>query len=350
VDTRPIGSTGLSCPVIGFGGIPIIHDVSEEEAVATVRHCLALGYRLFDTSRTYGDSERRIGLGLSGHAQDVILATKLGPWKVESERDAEGFIRESLDALGVTRVDILMIKNLDNENNLRRGLDLALPAVKRAQQAGLVGHIGMTSHMPAFAEAAIRTGEFAVAMLPYSIASRSHEPVIDLCHQRGIGVLAMKPLAGGALAESGERELPSVWEALSFCLDRPGVSAAIVGLNSPHQAEVAWRAGEMITALTAEDRDRLIAQVETLGEDYCRACGYCQPCTAGMSIDVILPLADRMRRFQDDDALRDMCRAQYRTMNPTAEACVNCEECLARCPFNLNIPERLREAHELLGG
>ena len=350
MDTRPIGRTGLSCPVVAFGGIPIIDDVSEEQAIATVRRCLELGYGLFDTSRTYGDSERRIGLGLGDRRQDVILATKLGPWKVESEQDAERCIHDSLAALGVSQVDIFMIKNLDNEDNLRRGVSLALPAVKRARQAGLVGHIGMTSHIPYFAEAALRTGEFSVAMLPYSTADRSHEPVLELCRQQGVGVLAMKPLAGGALVEPGERELPSICEALSFCLDHPAVCAAVVGMGSAHEAEVAWKAGQMVAPLTAEDRDKLIAAVESLGEDYCRACGYCQPCSADIRIDAVLQLADRVRRFHNDDALRDASRAQYRSMEPTGEACLNCGECLPRCPFNLSIPDRLRESHELLSG
>jgi len=243
LDTRPIGRTGLSCPVVAFGGIPIIDDVSEEQAIATVRRCLELGYGLFDTSRTYGDSERRIGLGLGDRRQDVILATKLGPWKVESEQDAERCIHDSLAALGVSQVDIFMIKNLDNEDNLRRGVSLALPAVKRARQAGLVGHIGMTSHIPYFAEAALRTGEFSVAMLPYSTANRSHEPVLELCRQQGIGVLAMKPLAGGALVE------PGALVRCSKAAGLPSISMVRLGVGTTVRLHV--RVGEVWRALLA---------------------------------------------------------------------------------------------------
>ena len=363
MEIRSIGRTGLSTPVVAFGGIPV-NRVSEEQGVATVRRCLELGYRLFDTSRTYGDSERRVGLGLAGrcaacgrHAQ-VIIATKLGPWKVQSEQDAERFVHESLSALGAERVNIFMIKNLDNEDNLQRALTLALPAVKRAQAAGLIDHIGMTSHVPRFAEAALRTGEFSVAMLPYSIANRSHETVLDMCRQQAIGALAMKPLAGGALVAPGEprkrgpnrRELTAVRDALRFCLSHPAVSAAVVGVGSPHEAETAWHAGETAAPLRPDERDELIAAAESLGEDYCRGCDYCQPCSAEIEIGSILQMADRVRRFDTDVALRDATRARYRALAATADACQECRECLPRCPFSLSIPDLLRKAHDLLTG
>ena len=349
MEIRPIGGTGLSAPVVAFGGIPV-NRVSEEQGVATVRRCLELGYRLFDTSRTYGDSERRVGLGLAGRHAQVIIATKLGPWKVQSEQDAERFVHESLSALGAERVNIFMIKNLDNEDNLQRALTLALPAVKRAQVAGLIDHIGMTSHVPRFAEAALRTGEFSVAMLPYSIANRSHESVLDMCRRQGIGVLAMKPLAGGALVGPGERERATVHDALRFCLSHPAVSAAVVGVGSPHEAETAWHAGETAAPLRPDERDELIAAAESLGEDYCRGCDYCQPCSAEIEIGDILQMADRVRRFDTDVALRDATRARYRALAATADACQECRECLPRCPFSLSIPDLLRKAHDLLTG
>jgi len=347
LDTRTIGTTGLVTPAVAFGGIPV-NRVGEEQGVAAVRRCVELGYRLFDTSRTYGDSERRIGLGLNGQHENLILATKLGPWKVESEHDAEGFIRDSLAALGAPRVDIFMIKNLDNEDNLRSGLTLALPAVKRAQRAGLIGHVGMTSHVPSYAMDALRAGEFSVAMLPYNIANRSHEHVLDFCREHGIGVLIMKPLAGGALVEPGERELPSIRDAFSFCLSHPAVSAVVVGIGSTHEAEIAWEAGTLATPLSSADRGRLIAAAESLGDDYCSGCGYCLPCSSEIDIGGILQMADRVRRFHTDVALRDSGRAYYRGLEVTAEACVECKDCLDRCPFGLNIPERLRAAHRLL--
>ncbi|UCH35248.1 MAG: aldo/keto reductase [Armatimonadota bacterium] len=347
MDTRIIGRTGLSTPAIAFGGIPV-NRVGEEQGVATVRRCVELGYRLFDTSRTYGDSERRIGLGLGGRRDGLILATKLGPWKVESERDAEGFIRDSLAALGAPRADIFMIKNLDNEDNLTRCLTLALPAVKRARDAGLIGHIGMTSHVPSFAMDALRTGEFSVAMLPYNIANRAHEHVLDFCGAQGIGVLVMKPLAGGALVEPGERELPSIRDAFSFCLSHPAASAIVVGVGSVHEAEAAWQAGEQARPLSTEEWDRLVAAAESLGEDYCRGCGYCLPCSSEIDIGDILQTADRVRRFHTDVALRDSSRAHYGRLAVTAAACAECLECVERCPFDLDIPERLREAHKLL--
>jgi predicted aldo/keto reductase-like oxidoreductase len=347
LEIRTVGTTGLTTPVIAFGGIPV-NRVSEEQGVAAVRRCVELGYRLFDTSRTYGDSERRIGLGINGQHGNLILATKLGPWKVASEHDADGFIHESLAALGAPRVDIFMIKNLDNEDNLRSGLTLALPAVKRAQHSGLVGHVGMTAHVPAYAMEALRTGEFSVAMLPYNIANRSHEHVLAFCCEHNIGVLAMKPLAGGALVEAGERERPSIRDAFSFCLSHPAVSAVVVGIGSAHEAETAWEAGTLATPLSSADRARLIAAAESLGDDFCNGCGYCLPCSSEIDIGGILQMADRVRRFHTDVALRDTGRAYYRGLKVTAEACVECKDCLDRCPFGLKIPERLRAAHSLL--
>jgi len=346
--TRPLGRTGLTVPVVSFGGIPC-NRVSEAEGVAAVRHSFDLGYRLFDTSRTYGDSERRIGLGLGRNRSQVVLATKLGPWKVQTPADAERCVHESLEALGTDYLDILMIKNLDNEANYRLGMEVALPAIKAAREAGRVGHLGLTSHVPAFGMRALESGEFAVAMLPYSIANRSHEPLLDYCAAHGIGVLAMKPLAGGALVEQGEREAASIAECLRFCLSHPAVATAVVGIASGYQAQVAWTAGEQAKPLSPEEREALIARAESLGEDYCRGCEYCQPCTAGIEIHAILQAADRLRRFASDVALRDATRSRYAALPVRADACRNCKECLPRCPFNLPITDRLAEAHALLG-
>jgi len=348
MESRPLGRTGLVTPVVAFGGIPV-NRVSEAQGIATVRRCRELGYRLYDTSRTYGDSERRVGLGLGEARGQVVLSTKLGPWKVENEADADRFLQESLAALGVDRVDIYMLKNLDHAENLRRALELALPAAQRAQRQGLIGHIGMTSHVPEFARQALLSGEFGVALLPYSIANRGHEPVLELCRERGIGVLVMKPLAGGALVEP-EREQGSIRDALRFCLDHPAVSAVVVGVGSEHEAEVAWEAGEQASPLAPGERERLIAAAESMGTDYCRGCDYCQPCTAGIQIGTILQLADRVRRFGTDVALRDASRDHYRGLEVDGGDCEDCRQCLDRCPFGVAIPERLAQAHELLGG
>ncbi len=141
---RKLGATDMLVSRIGFGGIPIL-GVSEKQAVRILRRSFEKGMNFVDTHRGYGDSEIKIGKALADVREQYYLATKIAD---HTRKGAEKSLKESLKRLRTDYIDLLFIKNLNSEEVLKlaMGRNGSLPVARRAQEAGIVRHIGFTSH------------------------------------------------------------------------------------------------------------------------------------------------------------------------------------------------------------
>ena len=248
---RQLGESELQVPAISFGGGPIsglmVGDDSSGQ-LATVSRAFELGIDYFDTAATYGDgrSEKALGWVLAelGIRQQVRIATKV---RLRSDQldDIESSVRASFESsckrLGVERVSMLQ---LHNSVTRRRG-DLptsvsvsdvlgrngVVSALERLQAEGRVGQVGFTGmgDMKSL-QTVIQDGPFQSAQIPINIllpfsgsdASAGSVDVdyLDLtrtCHDHGVGVIAIRIMAGGALV--GQAPSPHTHKTKFFTLD-----------------------------------------------------------------------------------------------------------------------------------
>lgn len=335
VQYRNLGSTGIQVSAIGFGGVPLSR-LEPHRSKAVLHRAFQLGVNFVDSARSYGDSEEKIGQALAGQDGDIILATKSG------QRDREGMsrdIRRSLSALGVDHIHLYQIHDLrEGELEQVTGPGGCMEALLEARRDGLIGHIGVSGHRPGVLEPAISSGLFATVQVPLNIVDYPlFRDAIPAAEKMGLGIIVMKPLCGGLMK--------SATTALRFVLEHP-VSSAIPGMASLEEVEenVATAADE--DALTQKDLEKLRAEARELGGDFCRRCGYCQPCPAGLDIADIL----RFDRYYVSYFAREWAQAQYRESGFWVEDCRDCGHCEEKCPYDLPVRDKLRAAHKRLSG
>ncbi len=366
---RTLGRTGLDLSVVGFGAIKLPR-VSEEQAAAALNRALDLGVNFVDTARAYGDSERKIGLALKERRDEYCLATKT------TARDADGAMRDlatSLRELQTDRIDLWQLHNV-----MDRGLwaqvtqpDGALAAARRARDEGIVDHVGISVHRSLYVmREAILSGEFETVLLLYNPLDEegvAAHGVLDLARERGLGVIIMKALSGGALAsplnddERDERHRasggqwfdPIVRGCLRYVLSHPAVDVVIPGMRSVREVEEDVPVADS-PPLTDAEREELIGAIARLKGTYkykqdCLRCGYClSACPQEIQIPEVFHAAYAYRHYPETS--RGIGLELYRSLEVSPEACIECESCVEVCPAGIPIPERLKEVVELFAG
>jgi len=328
IPIRPLGKTGLRVTALGMGGIPIMA-VSEEQAIAVVRRAHDLGIRFFDTARTYGVSEQRFGKALEG--RECIIATK------SEERTAEGVyddVKISLVNLRRQLIPLYQFHGVNSEQDLETviGPGGGIEGLVRAQNEGKIGHIGITGHRPGVLVRAIREcPHFSTVQVPFNMVEReSLGELIPLCQQRDIGVVAMKPIGGGNFSNAPL--------AIKWCLNRP-ISVATPGMAEFAEVEenVAAVLGDLtLTPAETAECERMRSELD---DRTCRKCYYCEPCPNGVRTSILVILPSVIRRV----GANNMGRRAY-DLIATAEKCVECGTCVTRCPYDLPIPDMIRES------
>lgn len=248
MEVRPFGSTGLKVPVIGLGTWSVfdVSDADEGDARSVVRAMFEGGTRVVDSSPMYGRAEAVLGRVLEGIRDDVVVATKI--W-ARSVREGREQLEAQLGFYG-GRVDVEQVHNLVA---WREHLDW----LEAERDDGRVGVLGATHWNEAsFDELAtvMRTGRIGCIQIPYNpLERRCEDVVLPLAEGLGLGVIAMRPFAEGALVRRAPSD-PGVLRALGvetwtqallkWTLSDPRVHVAIPATSVVEHARSNVAAGE----------------------------------------------------------------------------------------------------------
>lgn len=195
METRRLGATGLSVPVIGMGTWSTF-DVSgngpEANTRAVLDAAIERGARLFDSSPMYGKSEQVLAKGLEGRRAAAIVATKVWTPSTEAGRAQ---IARAIDWFG-GHVELYQVHNLVN-------WQAHLDTLDTEREAGRVTAIGATHYSPgAFTELAevMRSGRISFVQIPYNPLERESEArILPLAAELNLGVILMRPFGQGRL-------------------------------------------------------------------------------------------------------------------------------------------------------
>ena len=327
--TVTLGRTGITVNKNGFGALPI-QRISLEDAGKLLRRAFDAGITYFDTARWYTDSEEKMGQAFEGMREKVYIATKTGAASVE---DFWKDLETSLHNLKTDYIDVYQFHNPPVCPKPGDGSGLYEAALE-AKAQGKIRHIGITNHRLAVAQEAVASGLYETLQFPFCYLSGEQElDLVEKCRQADMGFIAMKALSGGLITNSAvayafeaqyENVLP-IWGVQR----ESELDEFISYIKNPPEMT------EEIKELIARDR-------EQLSGEFCRGCGYCMPCPAGIEIHTCARMSLLIRRSPSRAQLTE----QAQEMMKKIEGCLHCNKCRGKCPYELDTPALLERNYE----
>ena len=324
-----LGSTGITVPQNAFGALPI-QRVSTEMAVKLLRRAYEGGMRFFDTARAYSDSEVKVGEAFDGMREKVFIATKTGAKTPEEVRSQ---LEISLKNLRTDYIDIYQFHCADQCYRPGDGTGM-YECMEELKKEGKIRHIGITAHKLYIAEEAIESGLYETLQYPFSYLSSEKElALVKKCKEAHMGFIAMKGLAGGLINRSEA--------AMAFMTQFDNV-LPIWGIQKEKELEEWLAFMEETPAMTEELRTYIEKEQKELTGEFCRGCGYCMPCPAGIMINQCARMSLMLRRAPSKAWLTPEMQAEMKKI----EGCLHCNQCMSKCPYELNTPELLQKNYE----
>ena len=255
MELRSLGRTGLTVSAVGLGAGRLGgEDLSQSQVDRLVRGAIDAGVCLFDTARSYGLSEERLGRALAGRRQEVVLSTKVG-YGVPGLPDwtapcVSAGVEAALSRLRTDRLDVVHLHSCGLDL-LRRGE--VVEALLRAVEAGKVRAAAYSGEGEALAWA-VRCGAFGSIQCSLSALDQVNAAgAVGEARARGLGVLVKRPLGDAPWRFAERPAAPDValyWDRFQalrlepghrpwaellarFAAFAPGVSAILLGTADP---------------------------------------------------------------------------------------------------------------------
>ena len=372
MEYRRVEKTGWDVSILGYGCMRF-HDA--ESGAAAVRRAVQLGVNYFDVAPCYcgSNSEAWLGAALKGLDRSKLIVTAKsspgnggtelcdydpkGGFGIRTADQARRQIEKSMALLGVDHLDMYHFWAVHSDNVFQEGLKKGgfLEGVLKAHEEGLFDYIGMTTHSEAddiihFVKDS--PYEFDMVTLPFHAVNAGRTKAIGYLAERGIGVAAMNPLAGGLLARKGplmnglaaEAGAKSMTEAaLRFVAYSPGMTTALNGITYVDHVEEgveAVAAGAMSDDAAATLTGRLAEIYKSVNpQNLCTTCGYCGECPQGILVPKVLTAFTDMRIPSTADAARADVAARLAAGEDGWDpaACDKCRQCEEKCPNKIPV-------------
>lgn len=346
---RMMGRTGINVSALGFGmlRLPMKNGhVDFDQTTPMVRRAIEGGVNYIDTGRVYmgGESEQAVGKALAGGWRDRVYVTSKMPWW-EMQRAWKDYV--------------LPYKLIEKMENLK------------AQ--GKIRFMGFSFHdsLQLFKKVVEYTPAWDFCLIQHNYLDYEYEAGVlgpKYAAANGMGLAVMKPVRTGflahlpqsmkdALASTGIHKPDTEW-ALDYLWDIPEVSVAVSGMGSMADVEenLKYAAKAHPNMLTPAEREALGAAIYAYrhapGHIDCTGCYQCIPCPQNVAIGYIFAYVynNYLLHHNMDRAMSDytVSMSPIQRGDP-ASACINCGECLAKCPQHLDIPALLAKVKETMG-
>jgi predicted aldo/keto reductase-like oxidoreductase len=363
---RPAGLLGFGCmrfPLDADG------EVDEERAIALLRRGIDGGINYIDTAYGYhdGKSEGIVGRALAdGYREKVILTTKLPGWETDTTEDFERIFTEQLTRLRTDYVDFYLVHSLYDElwDKLQE-LDV-LTFLDKIRADGRAKKIGFSFHdeFPVF-EKILSAYDWDVCQIQYNLVDEQYQAGrkgLELARTKGIDVIIMEPLRGGALVNRIPPDIDACWKrsgidrspvewAFRFAADDPGVKVILSGMSDEAQVGQNLAIFSRTFAPLSDNELKVIREVQDLYKSKikvsCTGCEYCLPCPHNVAIAKIFSLYNNIFMFEDVERSREKYRALVEDEKDQGQ-CDACGICESLCPQHLEIRKMLREADSFL--
>ena len=340
IKKRKLGKTGMEVSEVAFGCM-----ITSDQSV--IERAADLGVNLFDTARGYqgGNNERLVGAALKGRRDKVYISTKTGGG---TKTDAMAHLEESLRQLGTDHVDIWYLHGKSKAADITDDL---LDAQRVAKEQGKIRFAGVSlhsGHAEVIPAAIAKKMDVVLVTYNFTMADRN-DALMQSLHDAGVGVVAMKVMAGGRGPEAvATREKLAaqggMLAALKWTLRKPYVHATIPSTTDMAQLDENLRA--MAEPWAPADEQKLVTRLEQIRPDYCSMCGQCEgTCPKG------LPVADVLRYLTYAEGYGQFAlgREHFAAMPAALRdvRCGDCGACPVECPSGVQVVRRLSRAQEL---
>ena len=376
---RILGKTGLRVSEIGCGGERLERH-TEEEGVALLRYAHEKGINIVDCWMADPKSRDVIGMAMEGARSEWIVQGHIGStWQngqYVRTRDM-AFVRPAFEDLlrrmRTDYVDLGMIHYVDTPEDWAVCMRPPfLDYVLGLREAGVIRHIGLSTHNPRIAALAAESG--LVEMLLFSInpafdmrpatedldsmfgeydeslsgLDPERAALYRLCEEENVGITVMKGFFGGRLFDAKTSPFGTAFtpvQCIHYALTRPGVCSVLCGYDTPEQVDAA------AAYETASDDEKDYASVLANAplhsyRGQCTYCGHCAPCPMEIDIAMVNKLYDLAVQ---QPTVPESVRAHYEALPVTASACIGCRSCEERCPFGVGVAERMEQTAALFG-
>jgi aryl-alcohol dehydrogenase-like predicted oxidoreductase len=324
-----LGKTNLKVNKNGFGALPI-QRVSQKEAVYLLHKAFDNGFDFFDTARFYTDSEEKIGAAFADRRNKVVLASKTAAPTVEE------FWKDLHTTLKNLQTDYLDIYQFHNPDYCPRPGDKVglYDAMKVAKRQGKIRFIGISNHRQSVAMEAIERDCYDTLQYPFSyLSSDTEQRIVELCHKHNMGFISMKSLAGGLITDS----------ALAYAfLNQFDHVLPIWGIQRENELDEFISYQDHTPELTSMSWRKIEKERKEFGTDFCRGCGYCMPCPAGIQINDCARMSLLLRRAPLEVYLTEEWAAKMKLI----DKCKHCNGCSEKCPYGLEVPALLKKNYE----
>lgn len=370
---RNFGRMDWQPSALGFGGMrfPVIDGnnsrIDEKPAAEMLYYAIDHGVNYIDTAYPYhgGTSESFIGRTLEGpYREKVKLATKYPSWLTEKEEDFDTYLNEQLSNLRTDQIDFYLLHAL-NTDYWKKNTELGiLEWVLKAKQDGRIGKIGFSFHdeYSVFKTIVDSFELWDFCLIQYNYMDQNYQAGhegLKYAAKNGMGVVIMEPLRGGRMIdppdaiqeiwdESEIKRSPAEW-SLQWLWNQPEVSLVLSGMSTlEHVKEnVASADRSGIGTLTENDLER-VEKVRLTYEGFqlvpCTNCGYCLPCPDGVNIPRILKIYNDGTMYDKEEKASNDYNL-YVPETEKADRCVECGECIEKCPQDIAIPDWMERIH-----
>ncbi|MDR1965540.1 MAG: aldo/keto reductase [Synergistaceae bacterium] len=377
MEMRSFDRIGKKISLLGFGlmRLPLrsasAKDIDRETGRRMIDKAIGAGVNYFDTAWVYheGESEVFAGEALSEYPRESYsLATKMPVWLLESGEDLGRIFDEQLRKCRVDYFDFYLLHNIGGPTYDMAIKYKAYEFLRKKKEEGRIRNLGFSLHdSPELLEKIVNGWEWDFAQIQLNYidwevidAKRQYE----ILASRGIPVVIMEPVRGGALANlNPEAEgilksadpsaSPASW-AIRYAASLPGVLTVLSGMSNMEQVEDNLNTMADFRPLSEGERSvlsRAAASYLSSGTIPCTGCRYCMDCPAGVDIPRVFAIYNhyRMALSNNQNMAPIVFRNTYRTLADSQKAhnCVSCGKCVSHCPQGIDVPNFMKGIAEL---